>query len=128
MSFAKQRFDSSAKPLGRCILNLDALIRAVEIIMRQRPTNSKEAQGARQLLAILNERSVLLMGMLADATDERLVLTRFFDKEAFQLEDTTRQLNGFRNKLHWLFSKWGCLGTGFTSLAREHLDRAKLVP
>ena len=128
MSFAKQRFDSSAKPLGRCVLNLDALISTMEIIMRQRPTSSKEAQGARQFLAILNERSVLLMGMLADATDECLVLTRFFDKEAFQLEDTARQLNGFRNKLHWLFSKRGCLGTGFTSLAREHLDRAKLVP
>jgi hypothetical protein len=48
----------------------------MELIMRQRPTSSKEAQGARQLLAILNERSVLLMGMLAGATDECLVLTR----------------------------------------------------
>ena len=53
--------------------------------MRQRPTSSKEGQGGRQFLAILNELSVLLMGMLADATDECLELTRFFlNKEALK--------------------------------------------
>ena len=31
MPFAKQRFDSTAKPLGRCLLNLDAVISTMNI-------------------------------------------------------------------------------------------------
>jgi hypothetical protein len=76
MSFAKQRFDSTAKPLGRCLLNLDAAISTMDIICRQRPATSKEHQGGRDFLTLISEpRSLLLMGMLADASDECLVLT-----------------------------------------------------
>ena len=32
MSFAKQRFDSAAKPLGRCLLNLDAVISTMNLV------------------------------------------------------------------------------------------------
>ena len=46
MSFAKQRFDSNAKPLSRAALNLDALISTMALILRQRNRNSKEGQGA----------------------------------------------------------------------------------
>lgn len=68
MSFAKQRFDSTAKPLGRCLLNLDAAISTMDIICRQRPTTSKEHRGGRDFLTLMSEpRNLLLMGMLADA-------------------------------------------------------------
>jgi hypothetical protein len=46
MSFAKQRFDSTAKPLGRCLLNRDATISTMDIICMQRQTSSMEYQGA----------------------------------------------------------------------------------
>ena len=39
----------------------------------------------RQLIS--QEANLILLGMLADACDERLLLTRFFDKEALKLED-----------------------------------------
>ena len=75
MSFAKQRFDSNAKPLGRAALNLDALISTMALILRQRNRNSKEGQGAANFLKALSPRNVLLMGMMADDADECLLLT-----------------------------------------------------
>ena len=129
MSFAKQRFDSTAKPLGRCLLNLDATISAMDIICRQRPAASKEHKGARGFLELLSEpKNLVLMGMLADASDECLVLTRFFDREAFRLEEMAEQLATFKQRLRWLFAGRGCLSIGYTSLALTHLHRAKLVP
>ena len=35
----------------------------------------------------------MLLGMLADASDECLLLTRSFDKEAFRLEDSQADSN-----------------------------------
>ena len=98
MSFAKQWLDSTAKPLGHCILNLDAQISTMDVISGQRHGNSNEGQGSMNFPSLLNDRNVVLMGMLADASDECLVLTRFFDKEAFKLEDTAQQLGCFRKR------------------------------
>jgi hypothetical protein len=128
MSFAKQRFDSTAKPLGRCMLNLEALTSTMDIICRGHQPATKEHRGAAAFLELLEERHVVLLGMMADASDEALLLTRFFDREAFRLEDMAEQLATFERKLEWLFAGKGCLGTGFTSLALAHLHTARLVP
>ena len=129
MSFAKQRFDSTAKPLGRCLLNLDATISTMDLICQQRPAASKEHKGALQFLQLLSEpQNVVLMGMLADASDECLVLTRFFDREAFRVEEMSEQLAGFKQRLRQLFAEKGCLTMGYTSLALEHLRHTKLLP
>ena len=80
ISFAKQRFDSTAKPLGRCLFNLDAVISTVSIGCGEYPTTSKEHRGAAEFLHVLSqEANLILLGMLADANDECLLLTRFFD-------------------------------------------------
>jgi hypothetical protein len=55
-------------------------------------------------------------------------LTRFFDREAFRLEEMAEQVALFKRKLRWLFAEQGCLNLGFTSLALAHLARNKLVP
>ena len=47
---------------------------------------------------------------------------------AFSTRMLSVKLEGASRQPDWLFSKRGCLGTGFTAMAREHLDRAKLVP
>ena len=86
MPFAKQRFDSTAKPLGRCLLNLDAVISTMNIVCGEHPTTSKEHRGAAEFLhAVSQEANLILLGMLADASDECLLLTRLLDKEAFRL-------------------------------------------
>jgi len=129
MSFAKQRFDSTAKPLGRCLLNLDAVISMMNIVCGEYPATSNEHRGAAEFLHVLShEANLILLGMLADASDECLLLTRFFDKEAFKLEEMAEQMAAFTRKLQWLFAEKGCLQTGYTSLALRHLTRTKMVP
>ena len=101
MSFAKQRFDSTAKPLGRCLLNLDAVISTMHIVCGEYAAASKEHRGAAESLRVLSqEANLILLGMLADASDECLLLTRFFDKEAFRLEEMAEQIAAFNRKLH----------------------------
>ena len=129
MSFAKQRFDSTAKPLGRCLLNLDATISTQDIICTQRQKPSMEYQGAFRFLQMISqETNLILLGLLADACDECLVLTRCFDREAFRMEEMVEQIETFTRKLQWLFAGRGCLRTGYTSLALTHLRKGKLVP
>ena len=129
MSFAKQRFDSTAKPLGRCLLNLDATISTMDIICARRGTSSPEHKGALGFLQLISqEANLILLGMLADACDECLVLTRFFDREAFRLEEMVEQIDTFKRKLKWLFAGRGCLDIGYTSVALTHLRKGKLVP
>ena len=78
MSFAKQRFDSTSKPLGRCLLNLDAVISTMQIICNQRQSGSGEQKAAANFLTLISDaRNLVLTGMLADACDECLVLTLF---------------------------------------------------
>jgi hypothetical protein len=75
MSFAKPRFDSTAKPLGRCLLNLDAVISTMDIVCGEYPATSKEHRGAAEFLHVLSqEANLVLFGMLADASDELLAL------------------------------------------------------
>ena len=100
MSFAKQRFDSTAKPLGRCLLNLDAVISTMQIVCAQRQSGSSEYKAAANFLNLISEaRNLVLAGMLADACDECLVLIRFFDREAFRLEEMVEQIDIFRKKI-----------------------------
>jgi hypothetical protein len=101
----------------------------MDLICQQRPAASKEHKGALQFLQLLSEpQNAVLMGMLADASDECLVLTRFFGREAFRVEEMSEQLAGFKQRLRQLFAEKGCLTMGYTSLALEHLRHTKLLP
>ena len=128
MSFAKQRFDSTAKPLGRALLNLDAAISTMDIISQQRDLTSKEGQGAMEFLDFISNKNILLMGMMADATDEALMFVRFFDREAFSLAESAHQLKCFLDRLKWLFTEQGCRSCGYTQLAIDYLKHTKVLP
>ena len=67
LSFAKQRFDSLAKPLAPCMWKLDAVISTCEKIQDMRGLVNKPR------VALI----VIFLGMTADATEECLSLTRF---------------------------------------------------
>jgi len=99
MSFAKQRFDSTAKPLGRCLLNLDAVISTMNIVCGEYPATSKGHRGAADFLHVLSqEANLILLGLLDGASDECLLLARFFDKESFRLEEMAEQIAAFNLK------------------------------
>ena len=78
------------------------------------------------MLAQLDEYMVLLLGMMADASDEVLTLVRFFDREAFAIEQMAERVQTFKHTLSALFLGGGCLRTGFTRLCLQHLQTQKL--
>ena len=66
--------------------------------------------------------------MLADASDECLVLTRFFDEGIFELGNMSVELLGCKQRINALFGQAeACLQTGFTSLALKHLEKPKML-
>ena len=78
-------------------------------------------------LAELDEDMVLLLGMMADASDEVLTLVRLFDREAFAIEQMAERVQTFKHTLNALFHGGGCLRTGFTRLCLQHLQTQKVV-
>ena len=76
MYFAQQRCDSTAKPLGRCLINLYAVISTMNIACGEYPTTSKEHRGVAEFLHVLSqEANLILLRMLVDASDECFILT-----------------------------------------------------
>ena len=108
MSFAKQRFDATAKPLGRCWLDLDAVISTMNIVCGEYHATSKKQQGVAEFLRVLSqEANLILLGMLVVAGDECLLLTRSFDKEACRLEEMAEQIAAFNLKLQCFVAEKG---------------------
>ena len=79
-SAAKHRFDSWSMSFAKVCLTLDAVIRTAQSAHEERK-NEKVGHAARTFLDILSEETVLLIGMLADAGEENLQLTRRLDSE-----------------------------------------------
>ena len=97
-SFAKQRFDSLAKPLSRCVWNLDAVISTCEKIRDIRGLSNKQGKGCHAFLQMLSPLTVILMGMMADASAECLALTRFMDTAVLRVEGLSTQVSSFHSQ------------------------------
>ena len=70
---------------------------------------------------------MILMGMMADATEECLALTRFMDTAVLRVEGLSKQVTDFTARVDLLFKKNVCLETGFTKVALEHLAQQKMI-
>ena len=66
--------------------DLDAVIHTCAVISRDSSLDKQWMQLCLAFLAQLDEEMLLLLGMVAAASDEVLQLVRFFDKEAFAVE------------------------------------------
>ena len=117
-----------ARPLGICVWDLDALIHTCDVISRDSSFDKKWRQLCQAFLAQLDEEKVLLLGMMADASDEVLQLVRFFDKEAFAIEQMAERVQTFMQTVRALFPSGECLRTGFTKLCLQHLQVQKSIP
>ncbi len=71
---ARHRFETWSRPLAQFIMILPAVIRTAQDISVVRQ-GREEAAGARAFLTELTPQRVLLMAMLADASDESMLLT-----------------------------------------------------
>ncbi len=127
--FKKHRFDGVAQPLLRTTLHLDALMSTASIIGQTRQAGSKQSRGAKAFLHMLSDQAVLLLGMLADAADEVLLLVRFFDTNAFEAEQLAQRVAAFRARIQRLFAQGECLRAGtVTHVAIQGLHRVRVIP
>ena len=124
LGLAKQRFDSTQKPLARTILYFDALMMTACWISVNRQ-GQPEAQHADRFLKFVNEERVLQLAMAVDAGDESIQLTRFLDTEAYDIAELPMQLYLFFNKLNALFIDGRCVETGYTSHSLKIMKRAR---
>ena len=127
MSFAAQRFDSLQKPLGRIVLNLEALLSYCYVVVRERGQTSEEGQGCMALLQAMTEENVILLGMMADAADECMILTRFLDKDTFDVGAMRVELARFLNRIDNLFTHKSCLKCGYTQVAVDFLKQSRVL-
>ena len=117
LSLAKQRFDSTQKPLGRFCLFLQPFLTTVIEMAREKKNDDKNGMRAQAFLAYINEEILLQVGMLADAGDEGSQLCRSFDTELPASEELAAAVDGFIIKISCLFAsdEPACLLTGYTN-------------
>ena len=109
LAFAKQRFDSLAKPLARLVQRFDSALYVVADILRERGRASPEHVNAARLVDILDSEAMLQMGMLADCAELCLELTRFFDKETFDIGLVPQRLHDSNDVCQFMFARGGCM-------------------
>ena len=73
------------------------------------------------------EQNVILLGMMADASDECVLLTRFMDRDTFDIGFTHAELRQFQERISHLFLSKACLACGYTQVALEFLKRPRVL-
>lgn len=116
LSLAKQRFDSTQKPLGRFCLFLQPFLSTVIEMAREKKNDDQNGIRAQAFLAYINEEILMQVAMLADAGDEGAQLCRTFDVELPASEELAASVDGFIMKISCLFAgdEPACLLTGYT--------------
>jgi len=129
LSYSKDRFDSCSTPTRRFILCLDAIIATcVELVHSRggRPANRAEAF-LRWLTAAEGPERVLQLGMLADAFDECMAVTRALDTSGFDVAEVPAVLENFSVHLDVLFKNNGAKVTGLTKKAIDSLAKERAI-
>ena len=128
LSYAAQRFDSTARPLGRMIDHFDAFLQTAMDIMNERAPSKKEHQSANRALTILCSETMLQLGMVADACEIVVRFIRFVDNERFDTAELPHQVEALRMSATELFKNKGCLVfEGFTKQMVTLIRRPRLV-
>ena len=84
-------------------------------------------KNAKAFLKLIDEEAVVTLGMISDAGDESLQLTRFLDEEAFDKKLLTSEAHRFMERISALFLQGGCLVTGYTHYTLQLLKEQKVV-
>ena len=122
MQYAAHRFDSVAKPFAICLCTFPSVV-----LTAVKAVNERKHSVAKAFLSFCSGRRglgrLLLAGMLADAADECLLLTRFFDTERSDISLMHAEIGSFLQRVDSLFVKGQCVDCGFTHLMLQQLKR-----
>jgi hypothetical protein len=124
LRMAKQRFESTQKPLGRFVLFFEAILGVAIRIHDCR--SGREKRVATIFLRALDGEVALQAAMLADAGDESLMLTRLADDEAkMNPLSFPGKCNEYLHRCQVLFDADSrfCLESGYTQYMLQTLER-----
>ena len=127
VSAAKHRHESMAKPRGRFCLKLDAYLLLAHEMAVSREGDVRKA--ANDLLNSIDEEAVVAIAMLADATDEGLLLVRQTDSEDTCPAEHPGFVKQFVAKIQLLFEQGKCVELpGYTKHVLDLLEsRVRLL-
>ena len=127
LSAAKHRFNSYSEPLGRLCLQIVAMHTFMTRVAAV-PGSGVQQLRAREWLRKLDSRSLLLLAMCGDASDECARLCHFCDSEDMDVAMLGGILEDFKKRMTSLFGpQRSCLGSGYTSSITQCLKHNKLV-
>jgi hypothetical protein len=119
---AKHRIETEVTPLSRSLLNLSAFI-LFAVRLSQLRKGEREGKAACVFLESLSPTLVLLLAMMADAGIESLSFIRMMDTEELPVSDLALEVQGFLDRVTWLFHQGGCEKVpGHTQFALEWLS------
>ena len=124
---SKHRFEVSQRPYARIVLLYEPLLDTARTIARGR----HGLQCAKDAIRFLREETTevaLQRALMADAGDECLRRTRFFDQENFDVSKTANVISDHLATINALFCQRLALKTGFTKHMLETLSKPLLVP
>lgn len=111
---AKHRMESFQKPLSRVVLYFPALMLTNEQIANERHA-TEEGKVAKQLDEETNVERALQLAMLADASDENMMLVRFADRgDDCPVEEFMDECEHFLARCRALFDDGQCMNSGYT--------------
>ena len=129
LCFAKHRFNSTQKPMGRFCLYLQASITTlVQIFERRWP--EPEAVAAKQMLVLMSDdgESLLTCAMMADCGDEFDKVLRFMDSENMEVADFKTEVQNYIDRIHVLFVLGDvCKTPGYTLHVLQELAEQRCV-
>ena len=67
------------------MINLEALVSYCHVVVRDRGATSEEGQNCAACIKILTQENVIILGVMADGSDERMLLSRFMDGDRFEI-------------------------------------------
>ena len=126
LSHAAHRFDSIAKPFAICALTFASVV-LTAIKARTERKNDPPGKAAYLFLDFIagarGATRIVLSGMLADAMDEALMLTRSLDHELADTSLLHSQLERFMKNTQTLFVSEKCVESGFTKHMLEAVKK-----
>lgn len=119
-----QRFDSIAKPMGRCCLFFHALWKTTTHIANLRQDKSQKVSADFLEWISSDEENAVLMGLMADAADELLCLIRILDDENIPASELNIEVHRWLSTVENLFKDKAVLKThGYTRIMLETLSK-----
>lgn len=112
LQFRKHRFDSTQRPTGRFVLFTKAFISTAVFAATHRK-GQRDGFRADSFLQYISERRLILLSMMADASDEVSILIRFLDRGDWDMAALVAEIQLFVGRVSALFLNGQCRNSGY---------------